>query len=285
MAWLIFIASSVVIVLAAIKLAEYGDVIAVRTRLGGLFIGALLLAGATSLPELVTAISSIQQTVPNLAAGNFFGSNMFNMFLLAVLDMIFFQARILRRVAFTHALTAALAVSLGGLVVFFMLANIDWKIGWIGIDSLIVMLVYIGGIRLIQTQGRQSGAAMEPAVAVPSSVPSLRRALLGFGAATAVLILVVPFLVSSSTDIARITGLGTGFVGTVLVASVTSLPELVSALAAIRLARLIWPWAISLAAMCSTCSRWRWWMWFTPRVVSSARLIRPWRWPGCWDCC
>jgi cation:H+ antiporter len=235
MAWLIFIASSVVIVLAAIKLAEYGDVIAVRTRLGGMFIGALLLAGATSLPELVTAISSIQQTVPNLAAGNFFGSNMFNMFLLAVLDMIFFQARILRRVAFTHALTAALAVSLGGLVVFFLLADIDWKIGWVGVDSLVVMLVYIGGVRLIQTQGGRSGAAIEPAAVVPSHVMSLRRALLGFGAATAVLILVVPFLVSSSAEIARITGLGTGLVGTVLVAFVTSLPELVSALTAIRL--------------------------------------------------
>lgn len=236
MAWLIFIASSVVIVLAAIKLAEYGDVIAVRTRLGGMFIGALLLAGATSLPELVTAISSIQQTVPNLAAGNFFGSNMFNMLLLAVLDMIFFQARILRRVAFTHALTAALAVSLAGLVVFFLLADIDWKIGWVGMDSLVVMLVYIGGVRLIQTQGGRSGAAIEPAAAaVPSHVMSLRRALFGFGAATAVLILVVPFLVSSSADIARITGLGTGFVGMVLVASITSLPELVSALAAIRL--------------------------------------------------
>jgi cation:H+ antiporter len=236
MAWLIFFASSGVIVLAAIKLAEYGDVIAVRTRLGGMFIGALLLAGATSLPELVTAISSIQQTVPNLAAGNFFGSNMFNMFLLAVLDMLFFQARILRRVAFTHALTAALAVSLAGLVVFFMLADIDSKIGWMGIDSLVVMLVYVGGVRLIQTQGGQSGAAIEPpAAAVPAGVMSLRRALLGFGAATAVLILAVPFLVSSSTDIARITGLGTGFVGMVLVALVTSLPELVSAMAAIRL--------------------------------------------------
>jgi cation:H+ antiporter len=236
MAWLIFIASSVVIVLAAIKLAKYGDVIAVRTRLGGMFIGALLLAGATSLPELVTAISSIQQTVPNLAAGNFFGSNMFNMLLLAVLDMIFFQARILRRVAFTHALTAALAVSLAGLVVFFLLADIDWKIGWVGVDSLAVMLVYIGGVRLIQTQGGRSGAAIEPsAAAVPSHVMSLRHALFGFGAATAVLILVVPFLVSSSAEIARITGLSTGFVGTVLVAAVTSLPELVSALAAIRL--------------------------------------------------
>jgi cation:H+ antiporter len=236
MAWLTFIASSVVIVLAAIKLAEYGDVIAVRTRLGGMFIGALLLAGATSLPELVTAVSSIQQKVPNLAAGNFFGSNMFNMFLLAVLDMVFFQARILRRVAFTHALTAALAVSLIGLVVFFMLAGIDWKIGWLGADSLTIMLVYVGGVRLIQTQGGRSGTVIEPPpAAVPSQMMGLRHALFGFGTATAVLILVVPFLVSSSAEIARLTGLSTGFVGTVLVALVTSLPELVSALAATRL--------------------------------------------------
>jgi len=236
MAWLIFLVSSGVVVATAIKLAEYGDVIAVRTRLGGLFIGALLLAGATSLPELVTAISSIQQTVPNLAAGNFFGSNMFNMFLLAVLDLLNQRARILRQVAFTHALTAALATSMIGLVMFFMIANIPWQIGWVGVDSLIVILVYIGGVRLIQLQGQQSGAAMEPLPeAVSGHVLSLRRALLGFGAATVVLILVVPYLVSSSVEIAHLTGLGTGFVGAVLVAFVTSLPELVAALAAIRL--------------------------------------------------
>jgi cation:H+ antiporter len=236
MAWLIFIASSAVIVAAAIKLAQYGDVIAIRTQLGGMFVGALLLAGATSLPELVTAISSIQQDVPNLAAGNFFGSNMFNMLLLALLDIVGRQARILRRVAFTHALTAALAVSMTGLIVFFMLADIDWQIGWIGIDSAIVVLVYIGGVRLIQLQGQQSGTSIEtPAAPVPDGLMSLRRALIGFGAASVVLILVVPHLVSSSAEIAALTGLGTGFVGIVLVAFVTSLPETVAALAAVRL--------------------------------------------------
>jgi cation:H+ antiporter len=236
MAWVIFIASSTVIVAASIKLAQYGDVIAVRTQLGGMFVGALLLAGATSLPELITAISSIQQSVPNLAAGNFFGSNMFNMFLLAVLDIIGRQTRILRRVAFTHALTAALAVSMTGLVVFFILARIGWQIGWIGVDSLIVILVYIGGIRLIQQQGQRSGTSIEPpAEPGPDSLMSLRQALIRFGGATLVLILIVPQLVSSGTEIAHLTGLGTGFIGLVLVAFVTSLPELVAALAAVRL--------------------------------------------------
>ena len=87
MVWLQFIVSAAVVVLAAIKLAQYGDVIAVRTRLSGMFIGTLLLAGATSLPELLSAINALAIDIPNLAAGSMFGSSMFNMFMLAILDI------------------------------------------------------------------------------------------------------------------------------------------------------------------------------------------------------
>ena len=233
MVWLIFVASSIVLVLAAIKLAQYGDVIAVRTRLGGMFIGVLLLAGATSLPEMLTMINSFQAGAPGLAAGNMFGSNMFNMLLLAVLDLLNQQARILRRVAMTHALTAALGSAMIGLSIFFILADIDLGIGWMGADSLLLILAYIGGIRLIQMNGQASSTAVE----LPRDRPvmPLWRALLGFAAATAVLVLVTPYLVRSSKEIAEITGLGTGFIGTSLLAIVTSLPETVAVVAAARI--------------------------------------------------
>ncbi len=210
--------------------------IAVRTRLGGMFVGTLLLAGATSLPEIVTATSSIRQAVPSIAAGNFFGSNMFNMFLLAVLDMLFYRKRILRRVAFTHSLTAALAVSLNVLAVIWILADIPWQIGWVGVDSIVMMLVYIGGVRLIQLQGQQSGAGIDlPADHSPKPPISLGWAVLGFALAALLLIWIVPYMVAASAEIAVITGLGAGFVGTVLVALVTSLPELVAVVASVRL--------------------------------------------------
>jgi cation:H+ antiporter len=127
-------------------MAQYGDVIAVRTRLGGMFIGVLLLAGAMSLPEMLTMINSFRLNAPGLAAGNMFGSNMFNMFLLTVLDLLNQHARILRRVAMTHALTAALGSAMIGLSIFFILGDIDLKIGWMGFDSLTLILVYIAGI-------------------------------------------------------------------------------------------------------------------------------------------
>ncbi len=233
MVWVQFIAASAVLVFTAMQLARFGDVIAIRTRLGGMFIGTLLLAGATSLPELLTTINSLGQGVPNLAAGNMFGSNMFNMFMLAVLDLTNQNKRILRQVAMKHALTAGLAILLIAMAVFSMQIHQDWRIGWVGLDSLLIMGVYLGGIRLLQ------GNAPPPPPVTESELDTklmpLWKALLGFGAATLVLVLAAPWLVSSSAQIAEITGLGTGFVGILLVGMVTSLPEMVTTIAAARL--------------------------------------------------
>ncbi len=235
MVWVIFIVSAALIVLAATQLAKYGDIIAIRTRLGGMFIGILLLAGATSLPEVLTTISSLSQGVPNLAAGNLMGSNLFNMFLLAILDLLNRKQRILRKAALKHALTGSLTVFMIGLAVFFMLADIEVQIGWVGLDSIIILLAYIASVALIQrSQLRIPGQASEK-IEVPAGTPPLWQGLAGFGLAALGLVIVTPWMVQSSADIAEITGLGTTFVGTTLVAIVTSLPELVTTITAIKL--------------------------------------------------
>ena len=235
MVWVTFLISAALIVLAATQLAKYGDVIAVRTRLGGMFIGVLLLAGATSLPEVLTAISSLSQGVPNLAAGNLLGSNLFNMFLLAILDMLHRKDRILRKAALKHALTGSLTVFLIGLVVFFMLADIKIQIGWVGIDSIVILLAYVIGVRLIQANQLHGTSHAAEKIEIPDGTPSLWRGLTGFGLAALGLVIVTPWMVRSSAEIAEITGLGTTFVGTTLVAIVTSLPELVTTIAAVKL--------------------------------------------------
>jgi cation:H+ antiporter len=234
MVWLQFVLASVLIVVAAMQLAKYGDVIAVRTRLSGMFIGVLLLAGATSLPELLTTISSIFQGVPNLAAGNLLGSNMFNMFVLAILDLIHRNQRLLRKAALKHALSGSLAVFMIGLVVFFMMADLQATILWVGVDSMVVIGVYVIAVRLLQSNPL---APVRPAVEaeIPAGTPGLRTGLIGFGLAAAALVVITPYLVSSSAEIAEITGLGATFVGTTLVALVTSLPEMVTTLAALRI--------------------------------------------------
>lgn len=235
MTWIAFLISSAVVVIAAVKLAEYGDVIAVRTRLGGLFIGTLLLATATSLPEILSTLTAFQLASPNLAAGNLLGSNMANMALLAIVDLASPYQPLLRRVAIEHALTASLATLMSCLVAVFVAVNLHFAVGWIGLDSLVIIAVYVAGILLIRSQGQPMSA---PSAEADKHVISLRAASIRFAIAAGALMIATPILVNASKGIAQETGLGTGFVGAALLAMVTSMPELVSALAAVRLGAL-----------------------------------------------
>ena len=234
MIWVQFTLAALIIVVAASRLASYGDVIALRTGLGRLFVGTLLVATATSLPELLTAINAIRQGEPNLTAGDLFGSGMFNMVLLAVIDLLHRQQRVLRLVAKRHALSAGLAVLLTGLAVFFIGANLQLQIGWVGVDSLILVALYLYGIRLIN---RSTGSTEVVPTAHEMAQPTLPlwQASVGFLLSTVVLVLTTPWLVRSAIGIAEISGLSTGFVGAALVAIVTSLPEATSTIAAVRL--------------------------------------------------
>ncbi len=232
MVWVQFLLSAVVIVFAAYFLAKYGDVIAIRTGLGGMFIGILLMAGATSLPELLTSMEAVKQNSPNIAAGNLLGSNGFNMLLLAILDLLHRSQRILRKAAMRHALTGGLAIMMISLVLYLIAADVQVKLGWVGLDSIIIIAAYIFALRLIS--GDSKAEKMEPEE-IPAEVPKLWVGLLGFSLAAGVLIFITPYMVGASVGIAEITGLGTTFVGTTLVALVTSLPETVTTIAAIRM--------------------------------------------------
>jgi uncharacterized membrane protein len=79
------------------------------------------------------------------------------MLLLALVDMANRNKRILRNAALKHALSGSLTVFMIGLVVFFMLANIPFQIGWVGLDSLLIITAYVVAVRLIH--GNESKAS------------------------------------------------------------------------------------------------------------------------------
>ncbi len=233
--WLLFLISAAIVVVVADRLAKYGDVIAVRTNLGGLLMGTIFMAAATSLPEFMTAISAFRAGIPDLAAGNFYGSNMVNILLLALVDMVNYRVPLLRRMAITHTVTAVLGIMLMVLSVIFIMADIETTIGWVGVDSLVLIALYFGGVWLIQQANSRVSGAWSKNVVVSDDFPSLTKGLIGFLIAAAILVLVVPQLVQASAEIAIITGLGDSFVGVSLLSIVTSLPELLAALAAVRM--------------------------------------------------
>ncbi|MBK9308248.1 MAG: sodium:calcium antiporter [Nitrospira sp.] len=243
--WAIFLVSAAVIVYAGTKLSRYGDQIADLTGLGGLWIGVVLMAGATSLPEVFTTVSASLLDAPDLAAGDLFGACMTNMLTLGLIDLMHRQKRVWQQAAFEHALSAGLAMFLTGLAAFFILLGQDIKYGGIGLGSTVVLLFYILGMRVIFRQESVKRRQREQEKVVeghareeddgPSKRDGLKRAALGFGSAAFGLLIAAPFLASSANQIAEQSGVSATFIGTSLVAITTSLPELVTAVAAVRL--------------------------------------------------
>ena len=244
-AWLIFALSGAVIILAGTKLSRYGDRIADLTGLGGLWIGVVMMAAATSLPEIFTDVSAALMDVPDIAAGDLFGSNMANMLILGIIDLMHRQKRVWQHAAFEHALSAGLAMFLTALAGFFVLYGSDIKHAGIGLGSMLLLLFYVFGMRLVFRQERVKWRQREQEKVVEAQASeepdhqgkrdALRRALVGFAAAALGLLVAAPFLAGSASAIAEQSGVSSTFIGTSLVGITTSLPELVTAFAAVRL--------------------------------------------------
>ena len=110
-------AATVVILLVSQFLTKSADIIAEKTGLGRSLIGVVLLATATSLPELGTGISSIALVgAPDLAAGDAFGSNLFNLLIIALLDFTWRNGPLLNAVSPTPKLVGALSAGLIALI-------------------------------------------------------------------------------------------------------------------------------------------------------------------------
>ena len=109
--WLQLAGAAIVILGASNFLAKSADVIAFKTGLGRAFIGVVLLATATSLPELGTGVSSITLVdEPDLAVGDAFGSNLFNLLIIGLLDLFWRNGPILGSVSITSVLIGSLGI-------------------------------------------------------------------------------------------------------------------------------------------------------------------------------
>ena len=241
------VAAGVVVVLAGIVLARSCDVIAARTRLGRVWVGSIFLAAATSLPELITDISAVRIGAADLAAGDLFGSSMANMLILAGIALRP-GAEVFRRAALDHALSGALAIVLNAIAAVAILLSPQATVLRLGPGSLLVLIGYLAGTRVLfrhSTVAQEAAAAIElgsmeapPTAAGEAKLPSLAGAVVRFLLASAVILVAAPVFASSAVRIAELTGIATTFIGTWLVGMTTSLPELVTCLAAVRMGAL-----------------------------------------------
>ncbi|MBM7557038.1 sodium:calcium antiporter [Halanaerobacter jeridensis] len=236
--WLIFGISALAIIISGTKLSEYGDIIAVKTGVGEALVGGILIAAATSLPELITSSSSALFDAPNIAIGNLFGSNTFNLMILAVADLFHGPGPFLLKVHTRHILSSLLGILLSALALFFMLANyvttFQFSIYNIGLGAIIILITYIFGARLTYYYEKKRDVEEKEEEVLDLGI-SLRKAALGFALSALVIVIAGVALSYSGDKIAAMTALNQTFMGTILVAAATSLPEVVAAISAIRI--------------------------------------------------
>jgi len=237
--WLGFLLCTGVIVYSGAKLSKYGDIIAEKTGLGRAWIGLVLMASVTSLPELVTGISSVTFAgVPDIAVGDVLGSCVFNMLIIAVLDALYRIMPISSKAHQGNILSAAFGILLLGMVtISIFLGRTVPPLGWIGPYSLMFILIYLIAIRLIYSYEKRQIATLlkEKAFELKYNHIQTKTAVTNYILNAFIVVIAATFLPKIGEGIAATTGLGQTFVGNIFIAFSTSLPEVVVSISAVRM--------------------------------------------------
>lgn len=240
--------AGLIVVLAGTRFTRLANALAERMNLGGGWIGLTLLAGVTSLPELVTGATATWVGNIDLALGAIFGSCCFNITLIVLLNAFRREGSVLRSVSSSHALTSSFGLALIGIALMGLVLlgkfsaapqtaqGIEWS--WVAL----IALTYMGCMRLIHRHERLRAAVGKEG--------KTRREPVGAGLPLQIGLMAV-VLVAASWWLAMVGDvlsdhkieligrpLGATFIGAVFLALSTSLPEIVTSVAAVRLGDL-----------------------------------------------
>ena len=235
-----FLFCGALITFSGIRLSKNGERLAELTGLSKAWIGLILMATVTSLPELIAAFSSvIVVNSPDLAAGNILGSCAFNLLILSVLDVMV-KKPITSLLKQSHLVAGSFSIILmvvAGLAI--LLASSTPALLWVSPFSPLLIIVYLLAIRSIffhdKNQLHNEDKESHNRLLKPKE---LRHTLTVYGIHAIVVILAALFLPYFGENIAQETGLSDSFIGTLFLAVTTSLPELVISIAAVRIGSL-----------------------------------------------
>ncbi|WP_234400622.1 sodium:calcium antiporter [Virgibacillus senegalensis] len=234
---IIFFVTAAISVFSAIKLSTYADIISKQTKLGGMLAGTLLLAVATSLPELTATVSAAAIGNADIAIGNGLGSIIFNFLVLFVLDLYFRKHKLFLRVSNNHFHTGLLSLILGGIAGLAIYFRPDPSYMGIGLTSLIIASVYLIGIGLISMKQRNDKKKQADTPESEESM-AMRKVVALFIAYAGIIFFSGSGLSISGDWMASTTGISETAVGTLLIAMTTSLPDAVGVYVALKKANI-----------------------------------------------
>jgi cation:H+ antiporter len=242
--WVQFLFVGAIVVFSGNRLTRYADALAGKTGMRRTWIGVILLASMTSLPELFTGISAVAVVNgPDIAVGDLLGSCVFNLTIIAMLDFYYRPGRILSKAEQGHIIAAGYGlVSLSVVAITLFAAEKDFEVSllWIGLYTPVLIFLYFRGMFSIYSYEKRMAHKEIEIVAEHEKLKAMskRRIYWGFGFHSLTIIASASFLPFIAKDLSEATGLGQTFTGLIFVALATSLPEVTTSLAAVRIGAL-----------------------------------------------
>ncbi|MCH5166098.1 MAG: sodium:calcium antiporter [Clostridiales bacterium] len=223
--WLVYIgyaAMVAVIVTLSIKLGKYVDIIDSKSNISGAFIGGVMLAAVTSLPELFTSLSAVWIVHENsMIIGNILGSDLINLAFFGVILLIF--GRGLKKAEFSAFYYVALGVVVGmyALTAIGLYLADYMRLTWFSAVSPVILVLYILFVSKMPKTSEADEQESDDGI-------TLKQAVVRF-LICAVILIGASIAMTYLTDmVADKLELGKTFAGALFLGVATSLPELIS---------------------------------------------------------
>jgi cation:H+ antiporter len=153
--WRRFASAALVVLVAGTALPAVADELAQALGLSRSFVGTVFMALVTTLPEMAVTVSALRLGALDMAIGNLLGSNLFNMAILAIDDLVYTPGPLLADAAGVHAGTAATALVMTGLVIVGLVMRPQGRglrvASWVSAGLLVAYLVNAGLLALSST--------------------------------------------------------------------------------------------------------------------------------------
>lgn len=146
--------AAVAVVAAALWLPRLGAELADETGLGQAFVGSLLVALTTSLPEIVVSLAAVRIGATDLGVANVLGSNLFNMLILGLDDVSYRQGLLMIEVSPTHIVSVVALVMMYALFLAGLTYRALTKRFVLSADTGAMAVVYVAAVALSFVMGR-----------------------------------------------------------------------------------------------------------------------------------
>jgi cation:H+ antiporter len=145
-----YIAAAAVLVTAAAYLPGVAERFAAATGLGQSFVGSLFVAASTSMPEVVVSVAAARIGALDMAVGNLFGSNLFNMAVLGFDDVLYTQGSILADVESIHLVSLTSAIVMTAIAIIGLTYRASQKRFRLSWDAFAIAATYVSGVILLR---------------------------------------------------------------------------------------------------------------------------------------